>query len=158
MMADALAAELLELEPRTCGLCGLTVDRHDMVDDGDGPQFFCADISPADLTLEELERRAELIAAEQAADLLRRWEMSDPRDRWRHTGEPPPALDVRNGRMEVSRPRAPEPYLPAQSTIDAWTYVSNSGNLAYIREWLADRPKDAPYLLALLAEGQRDAA
>jgi hypothetical protein len=52
--------ELLEIDPRPCQLCGLTIDRHDMVDDGDGPVFFCPDIDPDDMTLIELERRAEL--------------------------------------------------------------------------------------------------
>jgi hypothetical protein len=32
-------------------------------------------------------------------DLVRQWELADPRDRWRHTGEAPPPANVRNGRL-----------------------------------------------------------
>jgi hypothetical protein len=47
----AISPEQIEIEPiaidsRPCELCGLTIDRHDMEDDGDGPLFFCADIPP----------------------------------------------------------------------------------------------------------------
>jgi hypothetical protein len=30
-------------------------------------------------------------------DLVKRWELADPRDRWRHTGEKAPPWHVRNG-------------------------------------------------------------
>jgi len=36
---------LLEIDPRPCGECGLTADRHKMVDDGDGPIFYCVDLA-----------------------------------------------------------------------------------------------------------------
>ena len=41
----------IEIDPRPCGLCGLTINRHEMVDDGEGPDFFCADLSPDEMTL-----------------------------------------------------------------------------------------------------------
>jgi hypothetical protein len=48
-------------------------------------------------------------------------------------------------------PRAePEPYRPAKSTVDAFHLLIQAGDAARARAWLADRPKDAPYLLALL--------
>jgi hypothetical protein len=36
----------IEIDPRPCGLCGLTIDRHDMVDAGEEPEFFCPDSVP----------------------------------------------------------------------------------------------------------------
>ncbi len=62
--------EPIEIDPRPCLLCGLTIDRHDMVDDGEGPEFFCADLSPDEMTLPELERRAELRRQEELAAIM----------------------------------------------------------------------------------------
>ncbi|WP_157088150.1 hypothetical protein [Bradyrhizobium jicamae] len=101
-----------------------------MVDDGEGPQFFCLDLSPDEMTLDELERRAELRRQEEVAAILARMDaMPRPRD-------PPPA--------------APEPYRPAQSTVDAFRIVVAAGDIGRLKAWLADRPKDAALLLALL--------
>jgi hypothetical protein len=47
-------------------------------------------------------------------------------------------------------PREPEPYRPAASTIDAFRLVAAAGDVGRLKAWLADRPKDAPLLLALL--------
>jgi hypothetical protein len=44
----------------------------------------------------------------------------------------------------------PEPYRPARSTVDAFRLVVASGDVGRLKAWLADRPKDAPLLLALL--------
>jgi hypothetical protein len=123
--------DLLEIDPRPCELCGLTIDRHEMVDGGEGPEFFCADLSPDEMTLDELERRAELIRQEEVAAILARLEaMDDPSRRL------PPRSE-------------PEPYRPAQSTVDAFRLVAAT-DVARLKAWLADRPKDAPLLLALL--------
>jgi hypothetical protein len=143
MNAIVIPADLepaaIEIDPRPCELCGLTVDRHDMVDHGDGPEFYCADLSPDEMTLDELERRAELRRQEEVAAILARWEaMDEALDRATH---PAPAR------------AKPEPYRPAQSTVDAFRYLTAADDVGRIREWLADRPKDAPHLLALL-EGQ----
>jgi hypothetical protein len=143
----------IEMDPRHCGECGLTIDRHERVDTDEGPEFLCIDFSPDELTLEELERRAELRRQEEVAAMVERMERADPRDCWRHTGEPPPPIELRNGPIETALPRAPEPYRPASSTVSAFRYLIAAGDVARIREWLADRPKDAPHLLALL-EGQ----
>jgi hypothetical protein len=105
------------------------------VDTDEGPEFFCLDLSPDELTLDELERRAELRRQEDVAAIFARLQaMDDPSKR-----QPP--------RSES------EPHRPAKSTVDAFRYLSAAGDIGRIREWLADRPKDAPHLLALL-EGQ----
>jgi hypothetical protein len=119
----------IAIDPRPCELCGLTIDRHEMVDDGEGPLFYCPDLSPDEMTLLELERRAELrrqedVAAIQAA-------MPDC-----------PPIAPADG--------PPEPYRPAQSTIAAFRLVAARGDVERLKAWLADRPKDAPLLLALL--------
>jgi hypothetical protein len=131
---NAISPEQLEpnpiaIDPRPCELCGLTIDRHQRIDTPEGPEFFCDD----------LETQIHLAAA----DLVRQWELADPRDRWRHTGEPPPkASNIPNAR--------PEPYRPAQSTIDAFWFVINLRDPERFKAWLADHPQDAPFLLKLL--------
>lgn len=132
-MNVAYSAELdpnpIEIDPRPCTLCGLTIDRHKMIDDGEGPEFFC--LSPDEMTLPELELRTELIQQVEVAEIMAR-------------------LDARQDPSECPPPRAPEPYRPAQSTVDAFMLLSKIGDSARARTWLADRPKDAPYLLLLL--------
>jgi hypothetical protein len=126
--------EPIELDPRPCTACGLTIDRHDLIDDGDGPMFFCADIALNDMTLDELERRAELIQQEEVAAIFARLEAADdPSKRSPSTSEP-------------------EPYRPARSTIDAFRYLAAAGDVGRIRDWLADRPNDAPHLLSMLED------
>jgi hypothetical protein len=121
-----------QIDPRACQLCGLTIDRHEMVDDGEGPLFFCADLSPDEMTLLELERRAELRRQEEVAAILAR-------------------MDAMNGPAEQpSAPRASAPYRPAQSTVDAFWYVVSLRDPERFKAWLAARPDDAPFLLKLL--------
>src|SRR5207248_7342383 len=67
----------LELDPRPCELCGLTIDRHEMVDDGEGPIFYCPDLPPDEMTLDELERRAELIRQIEIAEIMARMDAMD---------------------------------------------------------------------------------
>jgi hypothetical protein len=135
IIPDCFELNPLEIDPRPCELCGLTIDRHEQVDTAEGPEFFCADLSPDEMTLDELERRAELRRQEEAAAIFARLEaMDDPSKRL------PPRAE-------------PEAYHPAQSTVAAVQYLTAAGDVGRIREWLADRPKDAPHLLALL-EGQ----
>jgi hypothetical protein len=102
------------------------------------------------MTLIELAWRAVLRRQEEVAAMVERMELADPRDRWRHTGKPPPPIEVRNGPIETALPRAPEPYRPATSTIDAFRLVAAGGDVGRLKVWLADRPKDAPLLLAML--------
>jgi hypothetical protein len=120
------------MDPRPCGLCGLTIDRHDMVDDGDGPIFYCPDLSPDEMTPLELERRDVLRFREEVAACMARM---DAMGGW-------PAYNL--------PPREPEPYRPAQSTVDAFWYVVSLSDPERFKAWLADRPKDAPFLLQLL--------
>jgi hypothetical protein len=122
----------IAIDSRPCELCGLTIDRHDMDDDGDGPLFFCADISPDEMTLDELERRAELIRQEEVAAIFARLEAID---------DPTKRLPPRS---------EPEPYRPAQSTVDAFRLVAAANDVSRLKAWLLARPTDAPFLLALL--------
>jgi hypothetical protein len=132
---EQIELDPIELDPRPCEFCGLTIDRHDMVDHGEGPEFFCADLSPDEMTLLELERRAELRRQEEVKAIIARWE----------------AMDEEIARRKVAPPAGePEPYRPAQSTVDAFRFVAATGDVARLKAWLADRPKDAPLLLDLL--------
>jgi hypothetical protein len=95
-----------------------------------------------ELTEPDLADEIEAEIMLRAADLVRQWELADPRDRWKHTGEPKPVI----------RPGPPrrQPYAPAQSTVDAFLYVVALDDVARLKAWLADHPKDAPTLLKLL--------
>jgi hypothetical protein len=53
----------IEIDPRSCELCGRTTDQHECLDHGEGPEFFCWDDD----------------------DIVKCWEVADPRDAWRHT-------------------------------------------------------------------------
>jgi hypothetical protein len=128
---DDIELDPIEIEPRPCELCGLTIDRHEMVDDGEGPVFLCLDLLPDEMTLPELERRAELRQQEEVAAILARMDAMD------RPAEIPPA-------------GAPAAYRTAASTIDAFWYVASLRDPERLRAWLLDRPKDAPTLLKLL--------
>jgi hypothetical protein len=125
----------LAIDPRPCEWCKLTIDRHRMVDHGEGPEFFCPDLSPDEMTLAELERRAELIRQEEVAAIIARWEA---------------AAAVGAGLTTTTVARAPEPYRPAASTVDTFLFLVGTDDAPRVRAWLADRPKDMPYLLDLL--------
>ena len=133
-LQETLDPDPLEIDPRPCEWCGLTIDQHIMVDDGDGPEFFCEEIHP------------------HGADLVRQWEMQDPRDAWRHTGETAPAASFRNSKPSI----VPRAYRTPKATIDACMWLARYRDLAALREWLRDHRKDAPYLLMLL-KGKADA-
>src|SRR5882672_8556264 len=133
---NALSPELepIEVDARPCGNCGLAIDRHRMVDDGDGPIFFCVDTfeatphNPGECVcghgievhigidyfcpvaepledINELERRAELRRQEEVAAIFARLEAMD---------DPSKRLPAR---------AAPEPYRPAASTVAAFLYL-----------------------------------
>jgi hypothetical protein len=112
--------EPIAIDPRPCGLCGLTIDRHEMVDGGEGPEFFCF----------------------RDGDIVTDWELADPRDRWRHTGEPPPTAAVRNSDILARPADRPRPYRTPQATIDAFFYVLKTKDAAGIASWLAAHPQD----------------
>ncbi|SRR5713101_3597056 len=129
-MSDASPEQIeigsISIDPRPCQLCGLLIDCHEMIDDGEGPIFYCNEFDVDD----------------DVADIVRRLELADPRDRWKHTGEAPPkAADVPK--------RRPELYTP-QSVKDAFWYVVTLNDLKHLKAWLADHPADATTLLELL--------
>jgi hypothetical protein len=126
---NAVSPLPISIDPRPCGLCGLTIDRHRMIDQGEGPLFFCPDLE--DLTLSELELRAELMRQIYVAEMVARWEAMDcPADAC-----PPP--------------KKPEPYRTPQSTIDAFLYVLSLDDPEYLARWIAEHPVDAPELFKL---------
>lgn len=106
-----------------------------------GEAFAMADLIP-DAHDDELAEACEQEIMLRAADLVAQWEIADPRDRWRHTGEPRP----------IVRPAPPrrEPYRTPQSTVDAFLYVAALDYVAHLKAWLDDHRKDAPILLKLL--------
>jgi hypothetical protein len=82
------------------------------------------------MTTVELERRAEYRWQEEIAAILARWE----------------ALDM----PDILPTREAAPYRPATATVDAFRFLAAAGDVTRLKAWLADRPKDAPLLLALL--------
>jgi hypothetical protein len=133
-MSIAGAAELqpLEIDPRPCEWCGLTIDQHRMVDDGEGLEFFCQDLSLNELTLPELERRAELIRQIEVAEIFARLEaMDDPSKR------------------RLQPPAAAPPYRTPQSMVDAFFYVARLNDADYLKRWLKRHPRDAETLCKL---------
>jgi hypothetical protein len=128
IIPDCFELDPIEIDQRPCELCGLTIDRHDMVDDGEGPIFYCADLSPDEMTLDELERRAELRREEEIAAIMAGMERAP---------SPPSA---------VAAPE-PRPYRTPQATADAFWYVVRLDDPEYLTRWLAQHPLDAPYLL-----------
>jgi hypothetical protein len=122
------------IDPRPCLLCGFKLDRHEMIDDGDGPIFYCPDLPPDQMDMDELERRAELRRQEEVAAILARWDAMDAMDR--------PA--------EVPPPAKPPPYRTAASTIDAFWYVVGLREPERFKAWMHNHPQDALFLLKLL--------
>jgi hypothetical protein len=118
----------IEIEPRPCEYCGSTIDQHECRDLGEGPEFFCY---PDD-------------------DLVKQWELADPRDRWKHTGEPAPPSAFRNVDFPATLAPIRQHYRTPQATVDAFWYVVSLCKPEYLKAWLADHPRDTPYLLKLL--------
>ncbi|MCA1512165.1 hypothetical protein I6F31_14360 [Bradyrhizobium sp. NBAIM01] len=94
----------------------------------------------------------ETLPSDYAAHLVMRWELDDERDRWKWTGELPPA------RKSGAQDYAPEKrvgrdgksYYTTQATIEAFHYVLSLGNRERLAEWLRNHPNDAPALLDTL--------
>jgi hypothetical protein len=116
----------IEIDPRPCELCGRTIDEHDCVDDGEGPEFFCY----------------------PDEDVVTEWQLADPRDAWRHTGEPPPPASVRNSDISTQRARA-TPYSTPQVTVAAFIYVVRLDDPDYLARWLDQHPRDEKFLCKL---------
>jgi hypothetical protein len=81
-------------------------------------------------------------STDYGTEIMRRWELADSRDRWKHTGEPPPP-------PEQPAPVL-HPYRTPQATIDAFEYVVRLGDPETLRKWLRDHPHDAPFLRRML--------
>ena len=111
--------EPIEIDPNPCRLCGLTIDRHTMVDDGEGPIFYCAD---------EPDQDGEDAPPWFTAAVLQP-EIPEPR-------RPEPR-------------RRPEPYRPAESTVQAFWYVTRNHDADYLARWLAHHPADRPHLFRI---------
>jgi hypothetical protein len=126
-----VAPDPIEMDPRPCELCGLKIARHEVVDDGDGPIFYCLDLSPDEMTLPELERRAELRRQEEVAAIFARLEAMDDPSKRPAVAEPPP-------------------YQTAASTVEAFWFVVGLDDPERLEAWLLARPKDAPTLLKLM--------
>lgn len=123
---NVAAPQPIEIDPRPCGLCGRTIDQHECVDQGEGPEFFCRDDD----------------------DIVVCWELADPRDAWRHTGEPPPPAHVRNGDILQKTAAAPQ-YRTPQATVDAFFFVVRLNDADYLKRWLEQHPRDAKALCEL---------
>jgi hypothetical protein len=129
MTAVVLDHNPLEIDPRDCELCGHTIDQHECIDLGEGPEHFCL---PDD-------------------DLVKLWELADSRDRWRQDGSAPPPEAVRNSIQEWPPKR---PYRTPQSTVDAFNYLCREGDTARLAEWMKRHPADTPFLLKTLNRGK----
>lgn len=120
----------LEIDSRPCELCGLTIDRHEMVDEGEGPIFYCLDLSLDEMTLDELERRAHLRREEEIAAIIADMEAAD--------------------HLAPIRPLSqPQPYHTPESTVRAFWHVVGLGDGEYLARWLARHPLDASELLKI---------
>jgi hypothetical protein len=109
----------------------------DAVQDLMGEAIAAASLVP-ELDEPDLADDLEIEIALRAADQVRAWEIADPRDRWRHTGEPAPIV------RPVVRQR--EPYAPPAATVHAFRYVLSLNDHDYLARWLAEHPSDAPAL------------
>ena len=72
--------------------------------------------------------------------LVRGWELADDRDRWRRTGELPPAPQP----TPEWPPR--RPHSTPQSVIDAFFLVLGTGDADRLSSWLAAHPRDVSNL------------
>lgn len=77
-----------------------------------------------------------------AATLVMQWELADPRDRWRWTGELPPVEQA----AAIDKPLRRTP----QATVDAFQYVVSLGDPDRLAAWLRNHPDDALVLLETL--------
>lgn len=109
----AIEPEPIEIDPRPCSRCGLTIDRHERDDTPEGPLFFCIEEPGADFgqfldeaEAVELERLAELRRQQEVADIVARIASMDGPG----NTEPPP---VNSFAAFVDPPRA-------EGTSDKW--------------------------------------
>jgi hypothetical protein len=93
----------------------------------------------ADELIEAFEREAMV----RAGEMIQQWELLDPRDRWRQTGDAPPP---------IARPAAKPvaPYRTPEATQQAFWYVVRLADPERLAAWLDDHPQDESFLLKLL--------
>jgi hypothetical protein len=127
MDAPEIEPQPIEIDLRPCQLCGCTIDHHDRFDTPEGPEFFCDDY----------EREIYL----RTCAMVRDWELNDPRDSWRHTGETKPAATD-------FAPARPAHHTP-QATVDAFWCVVRLDDPERLTDWFERHPLDAPYLCEL---------
>ncbi|MBR1086463.1 hypothetical protein JQ621_03140 [Bradyrhizobium manausense] len=107
-----------------------------------GPFAHFRAIVAAEIEAEFAPTLAPDLLTNYAAQTVMRWELEDPRDRWKWTGEPRP--------LETRVVTQREPQAPAKSTVDACLHVARLGDVARLKAWLDDHRKDAPQLLEIL--------
>jgi hypothetical protein len=115
----------------------------DAVQDIMGEAIAAASLVPELEINSDLEFNSDEIEIEIAlrtADLVRDWELADPRDRWRHTGEASPIA------QPAPAPRR-QPYAPPQATVDAFMTIVALDDVPRLKAWLDDHRRDAPILL-----------
>jgi hypothetical protein len=141
----------LAIDPRPCQWCGLLLDRHHMVDNGEGPEFFCLESSDLAARLlagqfENTNGRPFQLGWNAGIDFALR-QIAASEDiaaivaGWIEAADAPPVAPA---------DPAPPRYRTPQATIGAFKYVVALGNVEHLKAWLAARPKDAPLLLAML--------
>jgi hypothetical protein len=77
----------------------------------------------------------------QIEQRVQRWEMADPRDRWKHTAAPLP-----RAMAEIKKPGHRLP----KATIDAFLDLVRLGDPERLKAWLQDHLHEAPALLKML--------
>lgn len=89
---------------------------------------------------------APRLPSDYALQLVQQWELDDPRDRWRWTGDQRPDPQPAQSVSKVHR-------VPA-SAVAAFQFVVRTGDARKLKTWLHNHADDAPTLLKLL-EAQR---
>jgi hypothetical protein len=136
----------IEIDCRQCVLCGLQIDLHRMVDDGDGPQFFCIEAAALAERLlvgkfENTNGRPFALGWNLGIDFaLKHLTLADAAD----------TPDAEDAPPIVPAEREPAPYRPAASTVAAFKFVVSLGNAEHLARWLRDHPRDAPFMFKLL--------
>jgi hypothetical protein len=128
-----LEPDPIEIDPRDCEFCGLTVDKHRMVDDGNGPLFYCED----DLTANN-DRPCPTCGTMQIADQ----ELHEWTNRWVKRAE-----DRRSNIVPL--PPLRHGYRTPQSTVETFFYMVRLEDGEKLRAWLRNHPRDAAFLLKL---------
>ncbi|QQN62123.1 hypothetical protein JIR23_21230 [Bradyrhizobium diazoefficiens] len=77
---------------------------------------------------------AEDLPSDYVAQLVMQWELDDPRDRWKWTGELPPVQQA----AQIAEPTCRTP----QSTVDAFHFVMNTGDRERLATWLRNHAND----------------